>query len=39
MWEEEQSFFCCENLTIHVPAGSFAEEYAQTNKIKFEALP
>ena len=29
----------CKKLTIHAPAGSAAEEYAQKNKIKFEALP
>lgn len=33
------AFHGCEKLTIHAPAGSFAEEYAKKNKIKFEALP
>ena len=33
------AFEGCEKLTIHAPAGSFAEEYAKKNKIKFEALP
>lgn len=33
------AFEDCEKLTIHAPAGSFAEEYAKKNKIKFEALP
>ena len=30
-------FHACPNLTIHAPAGSKAEEYAQKNKIPFEA--
>lgn len=33
--------FCngnCENLAIHAPAGSFAEQYARENNIKFEAV-
>jgi hypothetical protein len=26
----------CESLTIHTPAGNFAEQYAKENSIKFE---
>lgn len=33
------SFFGGKTVTIHAPAGSFAEEYAQRHWIKFEALP
>ena len=27
----------CPNLTIHAPAGSYAEEFAKKNNIRFEA--
>ena len=30
-------FFFCENLTIHAPAGSYAEQYAKENNIPFVA--
>lgn len=30
---------CAAGLTLHAPAGSYAEEFAKKNKIKFEALP
>ena len=33
----EQAFGGCKNLTIHAPAGSFAEQYAKDNKINFIA--
>lgn len=33
------SFFGGKPVTVRAPAGSFTEEYAQKNKIKFEALP
>ncbi len=31
------AFYECTNLTIHAPAGSYAEKYAKENKIKFIA--
>jgi hypothetical protein len=31
------AFSKCKNLTIHVPAGSYAEKYAKKNKINFVA--
>jgi len=30
---------CAAGLTLHAPAGSYTEEFAKKNKIKFEALP
>ena len=35
---EQLSLGDCRHLTIHAPAGSYAEEYAKQCKIKFEAL-
>ncbi len=35
---EQLSLGDCCHLTIHAPAGSYAEEYAKQYKIKFEAL-
>ena len=35
---DETAFNGCSNFTIHAPAGSLAEKYAQKNKIPFEAL-
>lgn len=35
---DETAFNGCRNFTIHAPAGSLAEKYAQKNKIPFEAL-
>lgn len=32
------AFTHCPNLTIHAPAGSYAEEYAKKKKIKFGAI-
>ena len=32
------AFDGCKKLTIHAPAGSYVEEYAKKNKIKFEAI-
>lgn len=31
----ETAFEGCENLTIHAPAGSYAEKYAKKNDIRF----
>lgn len=31
----ERAFEGCKNLTIHAPAGSYAEQYAKENNIKF----
>ncbi len=33
-----EAFFGCENLTIHAPASSCAETYAQEHYIKFQAI-
>ena len=33
----EDAFYNCEKLTIHAPKGSYAEQYAKENKIKFIA--
>lgn len=32
----ERAFEGCPNLTIHAPSGSYAEQYARENVIKFE---
>ncbi|HJB57316.1 MAG TPA: leucine-rich repeat domain-containing protein [Candidatus Flavonifractor intestinipullorum] len=32
------AFICCKKLTIHAPAGSYAEQYAKENNIPFQAL-
>ncbi|WP_158097373.1 leucine-rich repeat domain-containing protein [Flavonifractor sp. An92] len=34
---EDGAFDDCPNLTIHAPAGSYAETYAKENNIRFEA--
>lgn len=34
---DKNSFERCHNLTIHAPAGSYAEKYAKENNIPFEA--
>ena len=34
----DSAFEECPNVTIHAPAGSFAEQYAAENGIKFESL-
>ena len=31
------AFYNCPNLTIHAPAGSYAEQYARDNTIPFVA--
>ena len=36
---EDWAFFGCDNLTIYGKAGSYAEEYAEENEIKFQELP
>ncbi len=30
-------FYQCEEVTVHAPAGSFAEQYAKENKVNFKA--
>jgi hypothetical protein len=32
------AFQKCAGLTIHAPAGSYAEQYAKKNSVKFEML-
>ncbi|MBQ3379145.1 MAG: hypothetical protein IJG50_04675 [Clostridia bacterium] len=32
------TFYGCESLPIHAPAGSYAEEYEKKNNITFEAI-
>ncbi len=32
------AFKGCISLTVHAPEGSYAEQYAKKNKIKFEAV-
>ena len=32
------AFYNCPNLTIHAPAGSYAEQYAKENNIPFETI-
>ena len=34
---EKFAFDCCDKLTIHAPAGSYAETYARENKLPFAA--
>ena len=34
---QDDVFFGCDNLTIHTPAGSYAEQYAKENNIPFVA--
>lgn len=33
----EEAFYNCDALTIHIPAGSYAETYAKENNIPFVA--
>lgn len=35
---QDWAFQNCESLTIYAPAGSYAEQYARENNIKFEAI-
>ncbi len=32
----DDAFRECENLTVYAPSGSYAEQYAKENNIKFE---
>lgn len=32
-----KAFADCPNLTLHAPSGSYAEQYAKENNIRFEA--
>ena len=34
----ESAFRSCPNVTIHAPLGSYAEQYANENHIKFQAI-
>lgn len=36
--QEVACFFACDKLTLHAPAGSYAERYAKENGIRFSAL-
>lgn len=35
---DKRAFDGCPNLTIHAPAGSYAEQYAKKNNIPFEPI-
>ena len=37
LWSYKDSFEKCPNLTIHAPAGSYAEKYTKENNIPFAA--